>query len=239
MHGSRSGGAPNRHPSCRPRVWSIACGSSAQPALEKPPLGLLPRERERALVRGAGVRGSPKPPAQLRARGVRKAVVQQVAALRGWRRRGPDPPPGRRASPRRPPGSARSPGKRPLATARRRGRRSPPSPSRRRSAPRRARPRSPPESCTGRTAATPGPARRAVCLPRSDRGPTASDPDRRAGSVRPTARCAPRAATRAAASAPAARSASGSGSNSTSSRPRRIASADRSCRVSDAPDDAA
>ena len=47
------------------------------------------------------------------------------------------------------------------------------------------------------------------------------------------ATCARRAATRAAASARAGPIASGSGSSSTSSRPSRIASPERSCRVSD------
>ena len=68
---------------------------------------------------------------------------------------------------------------------------------------------------------------------RSARGSRASDPDPPAGPARPPARRA-RARRDSCSSISASRPiASGSGSSSTSSRPSRIASAERSCRVSD------
>ena len=38
-----------------------------QALLEEPPLGLLPGETERALIRRTGIRGAAEPPAQVRA----------------------------------------------------------------------------------------------------------------------------------------------------------------------------
>ena len=100
--------------------------------------------------------------------------------------------------------------------------------------PRRGLPRSPPGSHKGpRSPRGQRPLDQPRLPRRSARGPRASGPARRAGSIRPTGTTAPRAATPAAASARAVRRASGSGSRSTSSRPSRIASADRSCRVSE------
>src|SRR5688500_13413571 len=56
-------------------------GKLGEPAFEKPPLRLLPRERESALEGGAGIRGPSEPPAQLRPRRVCQAIIQQIAPL--------------------------------------------------------------------------------------------------------------------------------------------------------------
>ena len=78
----------------------------------------------------------------------------------------------------------------------------------------------------------------APCLRRSAPGSRASGPGLPAGSDRPSAEV--RAARRDSCSSISASSpiASGSGSSSTSRRPSRIASPERSARVSDAPDEA-
>ena len=209
-----------------------------QPPLEKPALGLLPGERERALVGGARLRGLAQPPAQVGARGVGQVVVLADRRARGWRRSGPDPRRDRRASPPPRRGSARPPATARRAAERRRARRSRPSRSRRRWPHRRGPPRSPPGACRDRSAATRALLSPAPTPPRSDRGSRASGPGRRAGPGRPSGDV--RAARRDSCSSISASSpiASGSGSNSTSSRPRRIASPDRSTRVSDCPDDA-
>ena len=112
--------------------------------------------------------------------------------------------------------------------ARRTGRRSAPSRSRRRWAPRRAPPRSPPGACTGRSGATRAPAPPARGPRRSARDPRASGPGRPAGPGRRSGEV--RAARRDSCSSISASRpmASGSGSSSTSSRPSRMASPERS-----------
>ena len=213
-------------------------GELGQPPLEKPPLRLLPREREGALVRGAGVRRSPEPPAQLRARGVRETVVQQIAALedgvdeRQTRRRAVahrhrdravqlDHRGGVRsrqhvveADDLRPVGRG---GGRRLGVHRRDRRLN----RVRADPPRRQRPLHEPRALRD-------------LIPVPQRAVLIVEQDQLARRRR--ARRAPRFVQQHQRQQP---SASGSGSSSTSSRPRRIASAERSCRVSDAPEDAA
>ena len=110
-------------------------------------------------------------------------------------------------------------------------RRSAPSRSRPRRRPPRAPPQSPPAACTGRSGATRARVRRAS-LPRrsvsrfhSERSCSSSSTSSPAGDARAARRdsCSSIRASRP--------TASGSGSSSTSSRPRRIASPDKSCRV--------
>ena len=213
-------------------------GQLGQPPFEKPPLRLLLGEGEGPLVGRPGLRGPAQPPAQVCARGVCQAVFLQIAASENRVDQAPGPPQGHRASPPLRRGSAR-----PRARV---GAQQHivqpddlrPSPSHRRWALGRARPRSPPEACTGRSAAT-----QRSFHQRRPFGDLVPIPERAVLVVQQHqfAGGEVRAARRDSCSSISASSpiASGSGSSSTSSRPRRIASPDRSTRVSDAPDDAA
>ena len=82
------GGGANRHPSENifaeaAEVDTHVCRSARQvrdPLFEEPPLGLLPGERDRALVRRAGIVGHAEPPAQVGPGRVREVVIVKIAA---------------------------------------------------------------------------------------------------------------------------------------------------------------
>src|SRR5438874_2391406 len=61
------------------REW-LSVPQLVQPLLEKPPLGLLPREVEGALVRGTSFSSSPQSAAEIGPRRVRQMVVDKIPA---------------------------------------------------------------------------------------------------------------------------------------------------------------
>ena len=102
-------------------------GKLGQAALEKPPLRLLPREGEGALVGRAGVVVPSEPAAEIGARGMGEVIVRQIAAREDRIDQREPGSRARRASSRRRPGSARPPATASPAAARRRAPRSAPS----------------------------------------------------------------------------------------------------------------
>ena len=176
-----------------------------QPPLEEPPFRVVPRQRQRVLVRRPGLVRAAQPPQQVGADGGQHVVAGERRRGRPARRPAAARRPARRPWPGRRRGSARSPARAPGASAPRRGRRSAASRWPRRPAPlgvqrgdrglhrvgrrRRGRPSAP---------ARPAPGPRRSSARSQSRGPGP-----RAARCRPRRRSGPAAAPRAAASAPA------------------------------------